>query len=496
LDTVQTTERVEALMGGLGKVACIGLAGENLVKYAAIMNDKYRAAGRAGMGTVMGWKNLKAIGVRGTGALEVADFDGLKELAADARRRYTTGKWGTASQESLGQLGTTGLIEAEQEIGRFPTKNHWSGVYEDYEMIGSRAIQKHHRKKRKSCMGCNIHCKYVSMVDEGKDAGAFSDGPEYETVMAFGSNCLNNDLPSIIHANMLCNLYGMDTISAGKTISFAMECHENGLIDEKIEWGDSDKIIELVHQIAKREGIGDMLAEGSREAAKRVGGNAADYAIHVKGLELSGQDGRPHKSVGLTHAISVRGADHLRSLSSLDELGYVDIVEERYPDRVEEVMSLRNEVGKGSLVCDMEDLYSIVDSLLICKYGTMWPPIYYFNDFIKIIPVLTGFSEFADEGYTRDVARRICLLRRAFNAREGITRKDDQLPKRDLQEPMPEGPAKGQVVDLDTMLDEFYEFRGCHPNGVPKAEALCKVGLDDVAKELEARNITGIGGDD
>jgi aldehyde:ferredoxin oxidoreductase len=189
----------------------------------------------------------------------------------------------------------------------------------------------------------------------------------------------------------------------------------------------------------------------------------------------------------------VRGADHLRSLSSLDELGYVDVVKERYPDRVAEIMSLRTEKGKGSLVCDMEDLYAIVDSLLICKYGTMWPPIYYFGDFTRIIPALTGYAEFADEGYVRDVARRICLLRRAFNAREGITRKDDRLPKRDLEEPMPEGPAKGELVHLDVMLDEFYQSRGCNSNGVPKAEELRGVGLGDVARELEER---GIGGND
>jgi len=493
LDTVQTSECILAEMGRAGRVACIGPAGETLVKYACIIGDRYRAAGRAGMGSVMGWKNLKAIGVRGTGALEVADFDGLRELAKDAQQRYTTGRWGRACQASLGEFGTTGLIEAEQKIGRLPTKNHWSGVYADAKMIGSEAIRKGYRKKRRSCMGCNIQCKYVSMVNEGKFAGSVSEGPEYETVMAFGSNCLNHDLSSIIHANMLCNLYGMDTISTGKCISFAMECRENGLIDENIRWGDSSKIVQLIHQIAKREGIGDILAEGVREAARQVGGNAADYAIHVKGMELSGQDGRPHKSAGLTHAISVRGADHLRSLSSLDELGYVDVVKERYPDCAQEVLSLRTEKGKGRLVCDMEDLYAVVDSLLICKYGTMWPPIYYFDDFTKIIPALTGFSEFAEVSCVGELARRICLLRRAFNAREGITRKDDQLPKRDLKEPMPEGPAKGQVVHLDTMLDEFYGFRGCHSNGVPKSEELRKAGLKDVAAELEK---LGIGPDD
>jgi aldehyde:ferredoxin oxidoreductase len=496
LDTTKTTDQLIHELGDDPelKVACIGPAGENLVRYACIINDKYRAAGRCGLGAVMGSKNLKAIAVRGTGAVEVADFQKFMMLVDDARVRYTRGRWGDACQASLGTYGTTGLIEAENEIGRLPTRNHWSGVFKDFEAIGSRTIRKLYRKKRKSCFGCNIQCKYVSCVDAGKYAGSCSDGPEYETVMAFGSNCLNTDLASIIHANMLCNLFGLDTISTGKVISFMMECssepacHEFfGMYpDSKIAWADADKMIELIHKIAYRKGVGEILAEGTKLAAEKIGGGAQHFAIQVKGMELSGQDGRAHKSVGLTHAISVRGADHLRALSSLDELGYDDVVRERYPaNDVNKILNLRTEACKGRLIVDMEDLYAIVDSLLICKYGTMWPPIFYFDDFANIIPATTGFDEYADIDYVRQVAKRICLLRRAFNAREGITRKDDTLPARLLREPMPEGPAKGEIVHLDPMLDEFYEFRGCDiTTGMPTEDALSSVGLEDVAKAL------------
>ncbi|MEW5760807.1 MAG: aldehyde ferredoxin oxidoreductase family protein [Candidatus Thermoplasmatota archaeon] len=482
LDTFETTNKLLEKLG-FARVACIGQAGENLVRYACIMNDKYRAAGRGGLGAVMGSKNLKAIAVRGKGSVKVANFNKFMSIAENARKKYTKGKWGIAAQESLGRLGTPALVEAEQEIGRLPTKNHFTGIFKDYESIGSIAIKNRFRRRRKSCFCCAIQCKFLSSIEEGKYKG-YSDGPEYETVFAFGSNCLNNNLESIIHANFLCNRYGLDSISTGKAISFAMECEENKLISEGIEWGNEEKIIELIKKIALREGIGKLLAEGTMRAAKKIGKGAKKYAMEVKGMEISGQDGRPHKSCGLVHAISVRGADHLRALSSLDELGYDDVVKERYPKEWKKILELRSESGKGKLIVDMEDLYAIVDSLLICKYGTMWPPIFYFNDFAEIIPALTGFNEYSRVEHVRKVAKRIALLRRAFNARLGIRRKDDCLPKRFTKEKMPSGPAKGEVVNLNLMLNDFYDYRGCRRDGLPKKDVLVKVGLEDVAKEL------------
>jgi aldehyde:ferredoxin oxidoreductase len=277
----------------------------------------------------------------------------------------------------------------------------------------------------------------------------------------------------------------MDTISCGKTISWAMECYENNLFTKKeadnldLSWGNEETIIALIHKIAKRQGLGNLLAEGVKKASANLGRGSAKYAMHVKGLEISGQDGRPHKSVGLTHAIGVRGADHLRSLCTVDELGYRDIAAERFgKDNVNDVCDLLSENKKGLIVKDQEDLFAIVDSLIICKYGTMWPPIYYFDFVAKVLPPLTGIENFGSVKEIRLIAERIVNLRRSFNIREGLRRKDDTLPNRFTKDPMLHGPGRGQVVDLKSMLNEYYELRGWDlKTGIPKKEKLRELGL-------------------
>jgi len=332
----------------------------------------------------------------------------------------------------------------------------------------------------------------MSHISVGPYKGTLTSGPEYETLTSFGSNCLNNNLESIIYANLLCNLYGLDTISTGKAISFAMECYEHQILRKEdvdgldMSWGNEESIITLIHKIAKREGVGNLLAEGVKRAAQSVGKGAEKYAIHGKGLEASSQDGRAHKSIGLTFAISVRGADHLRSLCTIDELGYTDIAAERFgEENVKDVCDLLSEKKKGMIVKDQEDFFAIVDSLIICKYGAMWPPIYYFDFISKLLPPLTGMKEYENVNVLRETAERICNLRRCFNVREGQTRKDEQMHPRFTQEPMPHGPAKGHVVKLDPMLDEYYELRGWDKEtGLPLRSTLEKLGLHDVAEEL------------
>jgi len=476
-DTRETTKIIrEDARDETLKVACIGVAGENLVRYACIISDFYRAAGRAGMGTVMGSKNLKAIAVRGTKGVEVANPEEFLQIADKAYSMCTTGKWGKAGQASLGKYGTPNLVPAMNAIGRQPTKNHWTGVYEFVEDIGPEALR-NYRVSRDSCFTCGIQCKFMSHISVGPYKGTLTSGPEYETLTSFGSNCLNNNLESIIYANLLCNLYGLDTISTGKAISFAMECYEHQILRKEdvdgldMSWGNEESIITLIHKIAKREGVGNLLAEGVKRAAQSVGKGAEKYAIHGKGLEASSQDGRAHKSIGLTFAISVRGADHLRSLCTIDELGYV--------------CDLLSEKKKGMIVKDQEDFFAIVDSLIICKYGAMWPPIYYFDFISKLLPPLTGMKEYENVNVLRETAERICNLRRCFNVREGQTRKDEQMHPRFTQEPMPHGPAKGHVVKLDPMLDEYYELRGWDKEtGLPLRSTLEKLGLHDVAEEL------------
>ncbi len=398
---------------------------------------------------------------------------------------------------SLRRYGTTDLVAIINEIGRLPTKNHWTGYYEHADDIGPETIAEHYRIAQEACHGCSIGCKYIYRVKEGRFASAPAGGPEYETLMAFGSNCLNNDIESVMYLGKRCDLLGMDTISCGKSISFAMELWEKGIIDSSVtcgldlSWGNVDAMVELVEQIAKREGFGAILSLGTRKAAEKFGGDAWKYAIHVKGLEASGQDPRAHQSVGLTYATNVRGADHLRSLSSLEELGYPEIVIERFgKEKADKILDIMSPDYKGELIWDMENLYALVDSAVICKYGTMWPPVYYYETFANVIPHLTGMSEWGDVRFVRETSRRISHLRRAYNHRLGITRKDETLPHRLLKEAMPTGPAKGGLPDLDQMLDEYYQFRGCDPKtGFPRRDRLEELELDYVAEDLRHRGM-------
>ena len=476
------------------KVACIGLAGENLVKIAGVISEMGRAAARTGIGAVWGSKRLKAIAVRGSKDIEVADPDRFMELVKEAIDIYTQGSLGRAAQDTLGRYGTPCLVEMLNSIGRLPTKNHWTGIFKHADKIGGEVIRKAYRFAQAPCMACVIQCGYISYIRGGRYAGTLTKGPEYESIFALGSNCLVSDIEAIIYMNMLCNLYGLDTISTGKVISWAMECYEHGLLTEQdldgieLRWGDVDAMIKLIDKIARRKGVGEILAEGVKKAAEKFGRGTEKYVIHIKGMEVSGQDPRAHKSAGLSLAIAVRGADHLRALSSIEELGFTQIVAERYgEDKVDALSDRLSEVYKGFLIKDLEDLYAITDSLIICKYGTMWPPIYYFDHFTKLIPLLTGMEEYGDVNYIRLTAERICNLRRCFNVREGVTRKDENLPKRFIEEPMPHGPAKGHVCNLEPMLQEYYRYRRWdYETGLPYRETLEEVGLKDVADQLEA----------
>jgi aldehyde:ferredoxin oxidoreductase len=479
------------------ETAVIGPAGENQVLYSAIIVDYYRAAGRAGLGTVMGSKNVKGIAASGSLGIEAYDMDKYLEANELEMARLDDPLW-TDSLASLRKYGTTDLVAVINEIGRLPTKNHWTGYYEQAEDIGPELIAEKYRIAQEACYGCAVGCKYIIRVNGGKYPTEPIGGPEYETLMAFGSNCLNNDVEAVFHLGKRCDLLGLDTISTGKTISFAMELYEKGISTKEdtdgidLTWGNSEAQAELVEKIAKREGFGKILANGSRKAAEQIGGEAWKYAIHVKGLEASGQDPRAHQSMGLTYATNVRGADHLRSISCIEELGYPEIAANRFgEDKAAAILEIMSPKYKGQVIWDMEDLYALVDSAVICKYATMWPPVFYFDTFVNVIPPLTGMKEWGDPKYVRKTAQRISHMRRAFNHRLGVTRKEETLPPRLLKDPMPTGPSKGGLPDLDEMLDEYYEFRGCDPEtGYPFESKLKELGLDFVVDELKPQKMT------
>lgn len=489
----ETTESIARELGDPEvKVACIGPAGEKLVRYAAIMSDYWRAAGRTGMGAVMGAKGLKAIAVRGFRPVRVADPEGFLAACREAHLAHREGEWADYIRRTSRRYGTTGLTDAMNAIGRLPVKNHQDGYLPDVERVGCEAIRQGYRVAHKACFGCALQCKYVSHVSSGPYRGTRSEGPEYETVDAWGPNILVYDLDVVMRANYLCNIYGLDTISAGAAVAFAMELYERGLIGKEetggmeIRWGDGEVALALLEQIARREGFGRLLGEGCDLAARELGGEAWRYSISVNGLEASGQDPRSHKSVGCTYATNVRGADHLRSLSVIDELGFRSKAVERFPHLDPDVCgNLLDETYKGYMVADQEECFAVCDSMILCKYGVMWPPIYYFPEFARAISTATGMAEYADPEAVRALGRRICHLRRAFNVRLGWDRSRDTLHPRFTEEPMPSGPARGEVCRLEPMLREYYEVRGYdQATGLPYRETLEEAGLGDVAEEL------------
>lgn len=495
LDTEKATDSIKSeLNDDEVKVLVIGPAGENLVKYANIMVDYYRALGRTGLGAILGSKKLKGIAVRGTKGIDIANHELFNKLLADMRKKYQKDAEYYGHIDSMRKYGTFALTDWENAIGRLPTKNHWTGYFPNAEnTIGMHPLREKHYKKHESCFNCGIQCKYISEVRSGKYKGTRSGGPEYETVEAFTSNFLSTDTDALIRANYLSNLLGMDSISLGHSISFAYEAYENGIITKKdadgreLRWGDMDTVMELVESIAyRKDDFSRLLGEGSKKAAEEIGGDAWKYAIHVNGLEASGQDGRTHKSMGLTYAINVRGADHLTSISCIDELGYKNEAFRRYGEaRGKYVIDRLSEAHKGYLVAEMEELYALCDSLVLCKYGVMWPPLYYFEDMARLVHAVTGFEEYSDVKELRKMARRIVHIRRAFNVRLGWTKKQDALHPRFTKEPMPTGPGKGNVVHLEPMLAEYYLVRGYDwETGLPTEGELNDVGLSDVAGEL------------
>ncbi|MEM1842701.1 MAG: aldehyde ferredoxin oxidoreductase C-terminal domain-containing protein [Ignisphaera sp.] len=393
---------------------------------------------------------------------------------------------------SLWRYGTPNLVTVLNAIGRLPTKNHWTGYWEEADKISGEALLRY-RAAKTSCFSCAIMCKQITKVENRKYTGTVTGGLEYETVFAFGSNVLISNVEAVIYFNKLRNQLGLDTISTGKVISFLFECYEKvfisrDIVDVEPTWGNEEAVAKIIEAIAFRKGIGDILAEGVAKACKTIGdGKCCDFALHVKGLEVSGQDPRAQKSVGLTWAISVRGADHLRSLTTVDELGYRDVTAERFGvDKVECVCDRLTEECKALIVKDQEDFFAVVDSVIMCKYGTMWPPMYYFDFVAKLLKPLTGIEEFGNVKYPRLVGERIANLKRCFNLREGIGVESEKLPKRFTEEPMPTGPAKGYVCNLEDMLIEYYALRGWdYRTGLPYVETLNHLDLGFVIPVLE-----------
>ena len=470
-DTHETDALLRAELGPGWRFAMIGQAGENRVAFSSILFDppNYRVAARGGIGAVMGSKNVKAIAVRaGRKMLPIADRPLMASLLREQVpkiREFTLG---------LHNFGTSGGVEAVEMFGDLPIKNWQLGSWkEQAKKIAGQTMQPKYLHAHYACNACPIRCAKIYKIPGGDHIG---HGPEYESIAMLGANCLNDDPEYLVQANHACDVYGMDVMSTGHSIAFAIEAFERGILTEKdtgglkLEWG-GPTVVKLIPLIARREGIGDLLAHGVRKAAEIIGKGAKEMAVEVKGLEIAGHDPRGHVSMSLSYATAARGGCHLEGLTyfldrgvTAPDFGYMTPLDPHVSD------------DKPPVVFTMQNYLSVFNPLGLCKFlfpGRVGP---------KIVATwqkaVCGWDSDMDE--VMAAGERIFNLKRLFNVRQGISRKDDVLPPR-MAVGKPDGKAKGVVADLAGMLPKYYELRGWNDMGIPTRERLEKLGIASYA---------------
>ncbi|MFW6381765.1 MAG: aldehyde ferredoxin oxidoreductase family protein, partial [Bacillota bacterium] len=437
------------------RVLNIGPAGENQVLFSSVMNDRDRAAGRTGVGAVMGSKNLKAVVVRGTQGVKVADNDKFMETALEVKDKIADND---LTGSGLAALGTASLINVINEHGNLPTRNFRNSMFEDADKISGEALAENLLVKNKACFGCSMACGRVTAV--GEETG---EGPEYETIWSFGADCGVNDLEAITEVNYLCNELGLDTITMGTTIACAMDMQEDGVLNKEetgldLEFGNADVLLEATRMTANKEGFGEKLARGSYRLAEAYG--QPDYSMSSKKQEYPAYDPRGSQGMGLEYATSNRGGCHVRGyMTSVEVLG---IPEKLDPQTIE---------GKAQWTKIFQDLTAAYDSSGLCLFNTFAIGA---DELTRLLKYATGFDYSEEE--VMQAGERIWNLERMFNNRAGITSEEDTLNPRLLKVPVGEGPAEGQVVQLKEMLEEYYELRGWNRQGLP---------TEDKQQELE-----------
>ena len=451
------------------RVACIGPAGERQVRFASIMNDRDRAAGRSGVGAVMGAKNLKAVAVFGQSSVPLHDEQAFTALVKKFNQAFVANLKG--QPPGLRTYGTAATITGTQTIGALPTRNFQQGAFEGWEAISGQTLTDTYLLKHKACHACPIACGRVTKVEVPGYEGE-GEGPEYETIYAMGSNCGIDNLAALTKANYICNEEGMDTITMGATVACAMEMAEKGILSEEdigmpLSFGNADALVALTRMTAERRGFGDLLAEGSLRLARRYG--CPELAITAKGQEFAGYDPRAEQGMGLAYATSPIGASHMRG-----DPAYIEIL------GVPFLIDPLTWEDKAQLVKDWQDSFAVIDSAGLCV-------------FFSVRNLMTADRELRPRGimellnaatgaeYTLDelcrAGERIFNAERLFLVRAGFSRKDDSLPDRIIREPLPDGPAKGMVCHLDAMLEDYYPLRGWDNDGRPTAAKMQALGL-------------------
>jgi len=464
--TFDTNKVLEKEVGREFSPVVIGPAGERLSPISGILCGT-RIAGRGGGGGVMGSKLLKAICVKGTGGIKVHNQEEFQKYVQVALRSLRM----SSAIERLKQMGTVSILEFIQSSGALPTRNFQRGEFKEAEKLYGESWKKEAWEKDKACPFCPISCSKITSIKEGPYKGAKLDGPDYETIFGLGTNCGVSDKQAIIEANYLCDLYGVDTISCGGIIGFIIELKEKGIISKhdldglEVKWGAQKALVRLTEKICQGEGVGKVLEQGVRALSKRYP-QGRSFAMEVKGLELPAYHPQAAKGTALAYALSERGACHLRGAPLGELLGAAD------PLTIE---------GKAELFKTKQADLAVIDSSVHC----------YFTDFgmtlkevFQMIVPATGFN-YQEPKDLAEVGERISTLCRLFNLREGLRSTDDTLPERCLKEPLPSGPAQGEVVELKPMLLEYYKLMGWDEQGIPKSEQIKKLHLNELIPGLK-----------
>lgn len=454
-----------------------GPAAEKGVLFAGLFANQVRAASRTGMGTVLASKNIKAVAIRGTGEIEVAYPEDFEKLVLQLEKEIREHE----QYQGRRLMGTTRILMMANKAGFLPTRNYTEGTFEHAEKVSGERLAAEYNVKTRGCFACTIPCSRIYTVKDG-DYKGHGEGPEYESLGSFTSRIGNNDIELALKANDLCNQQGIDILSTAGCIGWAMELYEKGILTKEetggleLNWGNPEAVFTLIHQIANREGFGDILADGSVKAAEKLG-KGLGYTVQVKGMDLIMADPRGLKGFGLGYAVASRGGDHLRSEPFIELSDDPAIGEEMFG---EPGATLRmSDTGKGKLIKYFEDWCAVIDALEPCKNIMQNMMLLEFKRVAQAYTVITGITVTTED--IKTAGERINNIERMFGVREGISRKDDTLPSRFMKTPLNKGKSAGTVLDMDLMLDEYYQIRGWDPiTGHPKKETLIRLNINAI----------------
>lgn len=495
------------------KVLTIGPAGENLDAVCSVMCDYARAVAGGGVGAVLGSKKLKAIAVRGSGSIELANPERFEQVAVELHQAIRSAPF----YETLSKYGTPVLVSIFRKLGALPSYDWQTGIFRDAEKIDESVLVGEYSVKSRACYGCPIHCSHFYLVREGEFAGVSGEGPEYEAIGGFGSRCGITSMPALLYINNLCNKLGIDVIQASSSIALAIHLWQDKILNLEdtegleLEWGDYKTVIKLLNQMAARQGFGGLLADGALKAARtlaKIKGLPKEklerYVMHTKGYAHSNVELRGSKGIALAYGVASRGGDHLRGHATQERyasLGLyhkpedwlrvgvpLEIARKWYEKNA---LDPRSPEGKALLVIYNENLFAAADALGVCKFATSWQNLPFGPEYMaKLASAATGLEY--DWRKILECGERIYNVEKALQVRYGCSRKDDYVAPRFFEEPLPEGPRKGEVLkreEYDRMLDEYYDARGWTREGLPTKRKLEALKLFDVAEDLERRRL-------